>query len=65
MAIEYMRKIEVSPNRFVLYNGSFFVKSCKEHIVWTTNRDDALVMTTAEANEVMEKNNNFLKAGGN
>jgi hypothetical protein len=55
-----MRKIEVSPNRFILYNDSFFVKRCEEHIVWTTNRHDALIMAEAEANEVMEKNNRFL-----
>lgn len=60
--MQYMRKIEVSPSRFILYNGSFFVKRCAEHIVWTTNRADAMVMTAAEANEALNKNNDFLHA---
>lgn len=61
--MEYMRKIEVSKGQFILYNDAFFVKSTGKHIVWTTNRADAKVMNVAEANEIMEKNNKFLRSG--
>lgn len=61
--MEYMRKIEVAPGQFILYNGTFFVKQCDEHIVWTSSRPDACIYSSAEADVVLEKNYRFMRAG--
>jgi hypothetical protein len=61
--MDRMRKIEISEGRFILYNGAFFVKRCDNHIVWTSARQDALVMSDAEADEILIKTNNFLQSG--
>mgnify|MGYP005848163505 CR=1 FL=1 len=59
-----MKKIEVDNGRFILYNGSFFVKTCNSHIVWTSARQDAHIFTCSlEADEALEQIERFLRAG--
>lgn len=59
-----MKKIEVSLGKFILYNGTFFVKSCDDHIVWTSARQDAMVFASAlESDLCIEKINKFLRSG--
>lgn len=58
--MQYMRKMEIAPERFILYNGAFFVKRCDEKIVWTSARQDAMVFFNGEVEKALEKNNNFL-----
>lgn len=59
-----MRKVEVFPGKFILYNDAFFVKSCDNHIVWTSARQDAMVFDSSiEANICIEKINKFLRSG--
>ena len=62
--MQYMRKMEIAPGRFILYNDTFFVKQCDEKIVWTSARQDAMVFYNGEADDALERNNRFLGSKG-
>jgi len=57
-----MRKIEVSKGKYILYNDTFFVKSCGEHIVWTSARQNAYMFdSNIQVEDCLEKINKFLR----
>lgn len=66
-----MRKVSIEregedSNKYVLYNDAFYVKQCSGgKIVWTSERKDAHVFTSAiEANLCIEEINRFLSYSG-
>jgi len=62
--MDSMKKYEVDNGRFYLYNGTFFVKSCNSHIVWTSARQDAHIFSCAlEADEAIAQVDKFLRSG--